>query len=256
LCYNCDEPFVRGHQCKRLFYLESGNYTDDDDTPSDHEATEDDMGALLDASANALVVSLHAAVGLQTENSMVIYVTIKGERLLALLDTSSTHNFIQGATLRRLGLPLSGGDQLRVTVANGDRLPCAGIAQGVEVSIACAPYTITCVGIDLGCFDFILGVDFLRTLGPITWDFDARTLAFQREGRPVVWHAALGPGAPWPTAAVAATAVEQPMLDRLLQHHTAISEEPQGLPPARPYDHRIHLLPGTAPVAVRPYHYP
>jgi hypothetical protein len=33
LCYNCDEPFVRGHQCKRLFYLKSGNYTDDDDTP-------------------------------------------------------------------------------------------------------------------------------------------------------------------------------------------------------------------------------
>jgi hypothetical protein len=46
------------------------------------------------------------------------------------------------------------------------------------------------------------------------------------------------------------------MLDRLLQHHVAIFEEPQGLPPARPYDHRIHLLPGTAPVAVRPYRYP
>jgi hypothetical protein len=46
------------------------------------------------------------------------------------------------------------------------------------------------------------------------------------------------------------------MLDRLLQHHAAIFEEPQGLPPARSYDHRIHLLPGTAPVAVRPYRYP
>jgi predicted aspartyl protease len=123
---------------------------------------------------------------------MVIYVTIKGERLLALLDTGSTHNFIQGATLRQLGLPLSEGDKLRVTVANGDRLPCAGIAQGVEVSIAGAPYTITCIGIDLGCFDFILGVDFLRTLGPITWDFDAWTLAFQRDERSVVWHAAPG----------------------------------------------------------------
>jgi hypothetical protein len=46
------------------------------------------------------------------------------------------------------------------------------------------------------------------------------------------------------------------MLDRLLQHHVAIFEEPQGLPPARSYDHRIHVLPGLAPVAVRPYRYP
>jgi hypothetical protein len=187
---------------------------------------------------------------------MVIYVTIKGERLLALLDTGSTHNFIQGATLRRLGLPLSGGDQLRVAVANGDRLPCAGIARDVEVSIAGAPYTITCVGIDLGYFDFILGVNFLRTLGPITWDFDARTLIFQRDGRPVVWRATLGLGAPRPTVAVTAADAERPMLNWLLQHHVAIFEEPQGLPPARSYDHLIHLLPGTAPVAVRPYRYP
>jgi sorbitol-specific phosphotransferase system component IIA len=142
---------------------------------------------------------------------------------------------------------LSGGDQLRVTVANGDRLPCAGVAQGMEVSIAGVSYTITCVGVDLGCFDFILGVDFLRTLGSITWDFDARTLAFQRNGLPVVWHAAPGPGAPRPTTAVTAAAAEQPMLDRLLQHHAAIFEEPQGLPPARPYDHRTHLLPSQDP---------
>jgi hypothetical protein len=50
--------------------------------------------ALLEATANALVVPLHAVACLQTENNMVIYVTIKGERLLALLDTGSTHNFI------------------------------------------------------------------------------------------------------------------------------------------------------------------
>ncbi|WVZ49317.1 hypothetical protein U9M48_000686 [Paspalum notatum var. saurae] len=47
-----------------------------------------------------------------------------------------------------------------------------------------------------------------------------------------------------------------PLLDRLLQQFEPVFLEPQGLPPARPYDHRIHLLPGTAPVAVRPYRYP
>jgi hypothetical protein len=36
----------------------------------------------------------------------------------------------------------------------------------------------------------------------------------------------------------------------------AIFEEPQGLPPARSYDHRIHHLPNTAPIAMRPYRYP
>jgi hypothetical protein len=39
---------------------------DDDDTPQDPEATWDDTTALLDATANALVVSLHAVAGLQT----------------------------------------------------------------------------------------------------------------------------------------------------------------------------------------------
>jgi hypothetical protein len=42
----------------------------------------------------------------------------------------------------------------------------------------------------------------------------------------------------------------------LLDAYTDIFVMPQGLPPPRRHDHRIRLLPGTAPVAVRPYHYP
>ncbi|KAK1626624.1 hypothetical protein QYE76_000939 [Lolium multiflorum] len=49
---------------------------------------------------------------------------------------------------------------------------------------------------------------------------------------------------------------EHPLLTHLLQQHGDIFEEPQGLPPPRACDHRIHLLPGSAPVAVRPYRYP
>jgi hypothetical protein len=46
------------------------------------------------------------------------------------------------------------------------------------------------------------------------------------------------------------------MLDVLLEQQGAIFSEPTGLPPPRPYDHWIHLLPGAEPVAVRPYRYP
>jgi hypothetical protein len=42
----------------------------------------------------------------------------------------------------------------------------------------------------------------------------------------------------------------------LLQAYADIFAIPRGLPPQRRHDHRIHLLPGMAPVAVRPYRYP
>jgi hypothetical protein len=46
------------------------------------------------------------------------------------------------------------------------------------------------------------------------------------------------------------------LLDTLLHTYADIFEEPHGLAPQRMHDHRIHLLPSTAPVAVRPYRYP
>jgi hypothetical protein len=65
-----------------------------------------------------------------------------------------------------------------------------------------------------------------------------------------------GPAAPQLALMAAALDETHPLLDDLLQQHSNIFTEPQGLPPARACDHRIHLLPGTPPVAVRPYRYP
>jgi hypothetical protein len=46
------------------------------------------------------------------------------------------------------------------------------------------------------------------------------------------------------------------LLDTLLLSFEDLFVELQGLPPPRRHDHRIRLLPGTVPVAVRPYRYP
>jgi hypothetical protein len=52
-----------------------------------------------------------------------------------------------------------------------------------------------------------------------------------------------------------ASADTKPMMDRLLQQFQEVFGTPSGLSLAR-CDHRIHLLPGTTPVAVGPYRYP
>jgi hypothetical protein len=94
LCYNCDEQYVRGHVCPRLFFLEVDDFLDvDEEAAADDAAaaSPEDVAAAADAHAHALVVSVHALAGIRTYQTMLLPVTIKGERLLALLDTSSTH---------------------------------------------------------------------------------------------------------------------------------------------------------------------
>ena len=104
----------------------------------------------------------------------------------------------------------------------------------------------------------VLGVTFLRTLGPILWDFDDLCMAFSRGGRRVFWR---GIGSTQhdvqSTQRLHALRQDGPaLMERLLQSFEDLFAEPQGLPPVRSCDNRIHLQPNTAPVAVRPYRYP
>jgi hypothetical protein len=68
-------------------------------------------------------------------------------------------------------------------------------------------------------------------------------MAFTRGGRCILWK---GIGSPrddirkLATRAITA-APSQPLLDRLLLQFGPVFDEPRGLPPARPYDHHIHL---------------
>uniref|UniRef100_A0ACD5WLI4 Uncharacterized protein n=1 Tax=Avena sativa TaxID=4498 RepID=A0ACD5WLI4_AVESA len=54
--------------------------------------------------ATAFVVSLHALAGIKTAKTMLLSVTINGERLTALMDTGSMHNFLSKDAMRRLAL--------------------------------------------------------------------------------------------------------------------------------------------------------
>ena len=113
LCYNCDKQYVRGHLCPRLFYLEADDFVDDDGAPAGDAASAvlpEEQAVDGAAHAHALVVSMHALAGIRTYHTMLLPVMIKGERLLALLDTGSTHTFLQGAAMHRLGLAPQGGD--------------------------------------------------------------------------------------------------------------------------------------------------
>ncbi|WVZ76818.1 LOW QUALITY PROTEIN: hypothetical protein U9M48_024749 [Paspalum notatum var. saurae] len=241
LCFNCDEPFVRGHP--PLLRLELAD--DDDDAETVEPA--------LDTDADTPVISLLAMAGLHTNRTMHMPAMIHGKRLVTLLDTSSTHNFVNTDIAAALGLQFTTCRELCVTVANGNKVAYQGRADHVPMMVQPEPFDVNFYAIPLGGFDVVLGVAFLCTVGPILWDLDRLCLSFRRQDRRVQWQG-IGTSTR-PATALSITAGDRPLLEDLLTAFDDVFAAPTGLPPARACNHRIHLRPSTPSVVVRPYRY-
>jgi hypothetical protein len=241
LCFNCDEPFVRGHKCAHLFYIEYDDSITDDVTSGDDTHGDDEPR-----------ISLYVVAGVQAEDTVRLRIFVKGQELLALVDFGFSHNFIRDEVVVQLGvalLPVRAG--LNVVVANGDRLPCQGFCEGLDIVVGVEPFRLPCFSLALGGYDLILGTQWLRTLGPILWDFSRLSMTCFIDGRRVTWQ-----GEPRGSLTSCRQLQTQEMLEHLLHEFADLFVAPSGLPPARPHDHHIHLEHGAQPVAVRPYRYP
>jgi hypothetical protein len=106
--------------------------------------------------------------------------------------------------------------------------------------------------IPLAGYEMVLGVQWLWTLGPILWDFCRTQMSCWRDDHRAIWH-----GVSTCRSVPSANAtVSTDLLEALLDEYTDVFSIPTGLPPPHCHNHRIHLLSGTAPVAVRPNRYP
>jgi hypothetical protein len=244
LCYNCDEQYVRGHRCPQLFYLEVADFEEDTAIEEVDEEPEP-------------VISLHALTGIRLEDTMQIQVKMKDKLLTALLDTGSTHNFVNLNTALSLQLEVC-SSRGKVVVSNGDKIDCHGLANNLRLCVGPDIFTMDAYAIPLDSFDIILGVQFLRTLGPILWDLANMSTAFWKNGYQVLWKGLNSTRSMMhrPLSACVSTSNPTPMMDSQVQQFDDVFSSPTGLPPARPCDHRIHLMPSTTLVVVRPYRYP
>lgn len=251
LCYNCDEQYIKGHKCPRLFYLEVSDFVD----PVPEEF---DQSYMPRSEEMEPLISLHASTGIKKDGTMKIWLTIGNHELTALLDTGSTSNFVSLEAAQRIGLRCQHSAGASVIVANGDRVACQGLAKDVVFHVHNDFFQINCYTIPLDSYDVVLGVSFLKKLSPILWDLEDLCMSFTYHGKRIMWK---GLGSerwdiPSTSRLHSIQESDRPLLADLLESFADLFEEPTGLPPSRACDHRIHLLPNTTPVAVRPYCYP
>jgi hypothetical protein len=119
---------------------------------------------------------------------MQLHISIANQQIVALLDSGSTHNFVRRAAARLLGLALHPSAGAHVTVANGIRVACQGLARDIDIRIGTETFAIDCYSVPLDSYDMALGAAFHRTLGPILWDTNDFCMAFWRDGRRVLWQ--------------------------------------------------------------------
>lgn len=237
-CFHYDEQYSPAHkkECKQLFVIEVDC--------SDYE----------DAAAPTLeepTISVSALTGIHPHaaKTMQVFVDVGGVRLTALLDSGSTHNFVDDAAAACACIKLRHRAGLRVAVDNGDRIDSSGSCDNVRIHISGEQFDITCYGLALGSYDMVLGIQWRESLGPILMDFSHRTMAFRRGGRAIMWSATS------PATGPVLTAVEPDHMNALLDSFRELFAPPLGLPPQRQRSHRIRLKPGTTAVSVRPYLY-
>lgn len=189
--------------------------------------------------------------------TMQLKVQLQGLNLTVLVDSGSTHSFLDTSLASKLQ-DLSPLQRVSVKMANGATVSCH--QQLLSGMWSCSGHKFSCDFklFPLGSYDGIIGLDWLSAHSPMLVDWENHWLSFSHMGSEITL---LGSAATLPQIAMLhfcslLTTENLPILPEVqsvLDQFKEVFEPPTGLPPRRAYDHTIPLIPGAAPVALRPY---
>ena len=130
-------------------------------------------------------ITLYALVGFPDSNTMRVRGRIKKQEVVSLIDSGSTHNFLDAFVIPRLQLQLDTLRVLEVKVADGTIIETLGSYQGVSIIIQGYQFVIDFNVLHLGGCEVVFGTQWLSTLGEISWDFQLLTMKFMHLGKKV-----------------------------------------------------------------------
>lgn len=98
--------------------------------------------------------------------------------LEALINSGSTHNFLNEKTTTILQLSITPTTPFQVKVANGGTLKCQGRYSHIPLSIQGIPFSFTLYTLPSSGLNIVLGIQWLETLGTVTCNWKDRSMEF------------------------------------------------------------------------------
>ena len=105
------------------------------------------------------------------------------KHLHILIDSGSTHNFLDLHIAQKMDCQAEAMDIVSVTVADGNKVQISSKVPKFSWSIQNTNFTSDMILLPLGCCDLVLGIEWLVSLGDITWNFHKLTMEFFVHGK-------------------------------------------------------------------------
>ena len=132
LCFICDQPYERGHKCssvgKQLFLVE---VLGEEDEEGETTGTKPFAGEMEFEGAEVTPqLSINAMNGSPGYNTMRVNGDLGKKIIHILLDSGSTHNFLDEQLAKKLGYKLELIPTQSVIIAGGQIMPCQYVCKG------------------------------------------------------------------------------------------------------------------------------
>jgi hypothetical protein len=252
---------------------------EDEETPFMYESPEStDITPPSDPPEVEIVISLNALTSFSTPQTLKLINYIKHRKVIILVDSGSTHNFIHHRIAQQTHCYIHAINNFQIMIANGGSMKCGGSCENVHLQIGDYHLKSHMFSIDMEGCDIVLGADWIRTLGPILMDFKDLTMQFDQEGHQYKFQG-ITTGSPEIISSHrmekllkkghsgviaqlhAIQAIETPFIPEDLQaivsKHQLVFSTPQGLPPSHVvHDHSTPLILGSLPPNIYPYRHP
>ncbi|XP_019258306.1 PREDICTED: uncharacterized protein LOC109236565 [Nicotiana attenuata] len=181
LCFFCDEKYEPGHVCKARKQIFMVDVNDEYDVTGEDEL---EQGLEINIESDELMtISLQAFTGVTGYQTIRVTGYHKKRPLQVLIDTGSTHNFIDEEVSRKLGCKPSPIAEQSISVADGRRVQTASVCRNLQWLLQGTTFSSDFLLLPLGNVDIVLGVQRLSTLGRILLDFKNRAIKIVYQGK-------------------------------------------------------------------------
>ncbi|KAK3151411.1 hypothetical protein QOZ80_3AG0245520 [Eleusine coracana subsp. coracana] len=181
LCYKCGDKYIQGHKCAidaqaNAIQVEPAS-----------EILSDEVLDVIVANAmteeDEMHLSLNAIAGTASPRTIRVRALVKNQVLIMLLDTGSSHSFVDKSLADRIGCSQSLIRPRKVKVASGNFIQCNSEIKNFTWWVPNSTFQHDMKVLQLGGYDVILGMDWLEQRGLMNCQFAEKCVEFQYENK-------------------------------------------------------------------------